>query len=411
MDNLILFTHMYPFGNHETFLETEVNYLAAEFKTICILPAWMNDQQRDLPCNVIVDTGSSRKMNGKVQRFFSSWFQIEYRLLFKEIQQNPALFLRSGKALWRVLIYLEEASRVLRWLRNPMNQEKYPIRNTLFYTYWLRGQALGASQFASEAGSEAVLISRAHGGDIYEERHRPPYLPFRREIFQSMTAVFPVSADGSHYLQEHYPLTEGKIKISRLGVENPGFLTSASSDGVFRIVSCSSIIPVKRLNLLIAGISAYAHKHSGRQIEWVHLGSGPLIDQMKALAASSFPKNATWSFRGQIPNQEVLDYYRENPLDVFINVSASEGIPVSIMEALSCGIPVLAPAVGGIPEIINEEVGFLLVKDLTPFDIAEGLEKIEKSNPSKRKATRTHWSQNYNARENYRRFIQQIKSL
>ncbi|NCO54621.1 MAG: glycosyltransferase, partial [Bacteroidetes bacterium] len=50
-------------------------------------------------------------------------------------------------------------------------------------------------------------------------------------------------------------------------------------------------------------------------------------------------------------------------VDLFINVSESEGIPVSIMEALSAGIPVIATNVGGTNEIVNNDVGFLIDKE------------------------------------------------
>jgi len=48
-----------------------------------------------------------------------------------------------------------------------------------------------------------------------------------------------------------------------------------------------------------------------------------------------------------LPHNDVLNYYASNPVDVFINTSSSEGLPVSIMEAMSFGIPVIATNVGG----------------------------------------------------------------
>jgi glycosyltransferase involved in cell wall biosynthesis len=59
-----------------------------------------------------------------------------------------------------------------------------------------------------------------------------------------------------------------------------------------------------------------------------------------------------------------LDFYTEQPFDLFVNVSASEGVPFSIMEAFSVGIPVMATNVGGTGEIVNEQVGMLLPSDI-----------------------------------------------
>ena len=61
---------------------------------------------------------------------------------------------------------------------------------------------------------------------------------------------------------------------------------------------------------------------------------------------------------------------------MFINVSSTEGIPVSIMEAMSFGIPVIATAVGGTPEIVNNENGYLLSKDPSAKELAEVIQNF-----------------------------------
>ncbi|MBK6912265.1 MAG: glycosyltransferase [Ignavibacteriales bacterium] len=63
--------------------------------------------------------------------------------------------------------------------------------------------------------------------------------------------------------------------------------------------------------------------------------------------------NLKINLRGNINNDELLEYYKNNLIDIFINTSDSEGLPVSIIEAQNFGIPVIAPALGGIPEIVN----------------------------------------------------------
>ena len=73
---------------------------------------------------------------------------------------------------------------------------------------------------------------------------------------------------------------------------------------------------------------------------------------------------------GNVNNNQVIDFYRTNPPHVFINVSSSEGVPVSIMEAISFGIPIIATDVGGNPEICIENYnGFLLNKDFSNQDL------------------------------------------
>lgn len=82
-------------------------------------------------------------------------------------------------------------------------------------------------------------------------------------------------------------------------------------------------------------------------------------------------------FTGFVKNQEVLNWYKENPATVFVNLSASEGVPVAIMEAISMGLPVIATDVGGTREIVeNGKNGYLLDKDCTVSQIVESLNEF-----------------------------------
>ena len=61
---------------------------------------------------------------------------------------------------------------------------------------------------------------------------------------------------------------------------------------------------------------------------------------------------------GQLPSEEVAA--RLAGSDVFCLPSLTEGIPVSIMEAMACGVPVIATAVGGVPELVDQQTGMLI---------------------------------------------------
>ena len=107
-------------------------------------------------------------------------------------------------------------------------------------------------------------------------------------------------------------------------------------------------------------------------------------------------------------------FYRNNPVDLFANVSESEGTPVSIMEAISCGMPVLATAVGGNPEIVSEQNGKLLSPNPTPDEIAASIFSIL-DNPDlaaeKRTGSRRVWHEKYNADSNFQAFADRLKLI
>jgi glycosyltransferase involved in cell wall biosynthesis len=191
-------------------------------------------------------------------------------------------------------------------------------------------------------------------------------------------------------------------------------MTPSAPDDVVRIASCSFMVPVKRLDLLYRGLQATARLKPAHTFEWHHIGDGPTRAQIEALAQATNPSNLTCHFWGRLQNEEVMAFYKNHPIDFFMNVSASEGIPLSIMEAQSCGIPVIATAVGGNPEIVSEETGHLLSPNPTPTEIAAAISTIldtPQALSQKRLASRAMWQTTYNADANYSAFAARLKSL
>jgi glycosyltransferase involved in cell wall biosynthesis len=117
---------------------------------------------------------------------------------------------------------------------------------------------------------------------------------------------------------------------------------------------------------------------------------------------------------GYMPNEAVLAFYAHNPVDLFINVSASEGIPVSIMEAQNLAIPVLASAVGGIPEIVTAQNGELLAPDPSPAEIAEAIARLRQKPAllkQKRALSQKDCHQKFDADKNYQAFAARLRSM
>ncbi|MCE7921378.1 MAG: glycosyltransferase, partial [Chloroflexi bacterium CFX1] len=100
--------------------------------------------------------------------------------------------------------------------------------------------------------------------------------------------------------------------------------------------------------------------------------------------------------------------------DVFLNVSSTEGTSVAMMEAVSCGIPVLATAVGGNVEIVREKNGFLLGENPTPDEIANALLQVCDNRErwlTKRQGSREVWRERYNETTNFEAFAQKLVEI
>jgi glycosyltransferase involved in cell wall biosynthesis len=193
-------------------------------------------------------------------------------------------------------------------------------------------------------------------------------------------------------------------------VKPAGTRTPASSDGVLRVVSCSAMVAVKRLNLMAQGLGRLASEYPDLPIEWTHLGDGEERDRLEA-AARGLPPNLRAIFPGSLANAQVLDFYRTHPVDVFLNTSQSEGIPVAMMEAQSFGIPIAAPDVGAVSEIVTGENGVLMSADPSPEEIARAVANLADCthNTAKRAESLRTWLERYNAGTNYPRFVERLK--
>ena len=183
----------------------------------------------------------------------------------------------------------------------------------------------------------------------------------------------------------------------------------------FRIVTCSSIIPIKRVKLIVEVISYIGKYLENKIIYWEHFGDGPLRNDIEKNAQDLFSKNIVYKIWGHVSNKEVLNYYKSKVIDVFLNLSLNEGLPVSIMEALSFGIPVIATNVGGVSDLVDESVGLLIPVNMLPANIAKNICFILNENyenqVNRRKKAKERWKEKSNAVVNYSLFAQELELL
>jgi glycosyltransferase involved in cell wall biosynthesis len=167
--------------------------------------------------------------------------------------------------------------------------------------------------------------------------------------------------------------------------------------------------PVKRLDLWVSALV-----RCRVPLLWTHIGSGPEEEKIRNLCVS-LPGHVQSRFLGRMRNKEVLCYYATNKVDLFANVSESEGLPVAIMEALSYGIPVGATLAGGTGELVSEDNGIVWPIDVSPEGIATDLEKYA-SLPTDvqermRKAAVATWESKVSANKQYSQFAELLDDV
>ena len=400
MKTLLLLTSSFPFGSGEEFLSAELKR-ASGFDRILVCPCSPQPgsvQTKTLPegvrCISLPRIDSGKAVYARL--WFYPCVQAELFRLLREGRLSPA-------RVHELLYFAKHAEEIYRALKHGISAKL--SGSVVIYSYWLFDAAAAGVHFASflrKRGVEVRQISRAHGFDIHSERAKHGYLPMRTYLFRHIDRIFPCSDDGAQVLKREAGPYASKITRSYLGTEDCG--TGLRSRTPLHIVSCSYMVPVKRLHLIVEAL-----KLADFPITWTHIGSGPQEEEIRNLA-NGLPENVKTEFLGQCSNGEVLDYYKNNPVSVFVNVSSSEGIPVSVMEACSFGIPVVATDVGGTHELVSDgENGFLIPKDFSPQMLTDLLRRFLSMQDAEYDAfcsrSRESWEKNFSADVNYPKFF------
>lgn len=417
---LIVLTQTFPYGKGETFLETEIEYLCANFSKVTIIP-WGIEVGEDTPkrCNnsnfnVLI----SNKRQSKWGKLVNAAQEMAHIDVLKEIFSIGIKTRCDLHELKYLISYLGKARMLQKTLDEYIN--KIEENDFVLYSYWMFLSDYVMSRYITGKkygkNKKSILrkkISRCHRYDLYEEENKYSYLPFRKKILKSLDYICPISSNGKDYLIKRYAYLniEDKIKVFPLGIENKQSFITPNRGKIFKIVSCSNITGVKRIDkilLALMNIKDY-------EIEWTHFGDGPLRSELEKLVKSNYSGNLKIILKGHVDNTKIYKEYESRNYNLFINVSESEGIPVSIMEACSFGIPILATNVGGTNEIVKEDYnGKLLKKDFKIEELSDAIREflcmpIENYEMYSSNAYLT-WKKFYNANINYNKFIEFLKN-
>lgn len=103
------------------------------------------------------------------------------------------------------------------------------------------------------------------------------------------------------------------------------------------------------------------------------IGEGPKEDELKK-RVSNLGLVKSVIFTGKVPPMNIHEYYQS--ADIFVLPSHTEGIPLSILEAMSCGLPIISSCVGGIPEVVEDGKNGFLVSPKDKMQLTVKLETL-----------------------------------
>ncbi len=398
--NLIILTHGFPVQHGEEFLIDELDVTAAYFKKIWIFPnLWKKgiESRYTLPLNVsvngrtnVVSTNSISLSLRVILILLSEFFRIgSKRIYFKLFKFNLSLLKQSYLKALQIISVIPDHSK------------------TIIYSYWCDDLALTGA-FCKLLRPELKFISRAHGFDVFEEQSDFNHIFFRSFQLSKLDRLWTVSKAGAAHLKLKNPDFDSKIGLQYLGIKSSGDIFYETTE-LIRIVTCSHIRSIKRLDLLVKALRL----SRGAKIEWHVIGAGEDLEYLRK-AAESLPRNCITVFHGHLTTDRIHQLYSQVHFDFLVSLSSSEGLPVSMMEAISHGIPVLATDVGGCKEIVNQATGVLIDSGFSDEELMNIILNCKKgyfNDKKRRQEIVEYWEKHFNSKMNYEKFAEEILTI
>lgn len=265
------------------------------------------------------------------------------------------------------------------------NQEKYDLVHLNSSKVGLLGSIAAKLYSANLLNTRLRLVYTAHGF-VFNE----PLSKFKKKIYKFSEkistniehAIITVSeADKQSAIDNQITYEQKIITIHNgLDIDNIHFYSREEALAKLNLNkdkkyfgTIASFYKTKGHTYLIEAVKILREEDSPllKNYQWILIGDGPEMDNIKKLIASNNLENY---FKMLGTKNQAYKYLPA--FEAFILPSVKEGLPYTLLEAGLAKIPIIATKVGGIEEIItNEETG-LVVTPANPLSLAEAMKKI-----------------------------------
>lgn len=243
-------------------------------------------------------------------------------------------------------------------------------------------RAFGPQLIHAHFATEATAIARglaaelgvpytftAHRYDIFD---KPPADFGARAA--AAAEVVTVSEANIEYMERQFGVPRARVTLIPCGIDTGRFAPAGERLSPPHIVCVARLEPVKNHALLLAACDLLRGR--GLDFRCVLLGDGKAREAVLAERARLGLEELV-AMPGAAEQDEVRAWLQKAAIAVL--PSNSEGMPVSLMEAGACELPIVATAVGGVPEMIEDGVSGLLTPPGDASALAQALERLLRS--------------------------------
>lgn len=404
MKTLFLITNTFPFGLPESsFLREEVKYLREKFHLVIVSRNVSNELY-------VLQTEDTEIYRYDAQKGYNALWLIIRSLARKDFYSEIISCKKQGKlsinTLTRILRFMMRSIHFLKYLKKVAS--KYEKGSITYYTYWNDYATYTCTKIKR---NDEKVVSRLHGGDLYKLSINGNYQPYKDITNELVDRLVFISEAGMKYYNSTYKEHNDKSTVCRLGVVPRIAQAQFQNKKSLKLVSFSYVRDIKRIDLIIDALALI----DDVEVEWVHIGGGYIFDEILQYAHEKLDgcKNIKFDFKGNMKNEEALDFINVIDFDFLINVSSTEGLPMTMMEAMSMNIPVIGTNVGGISEIIVDQYnGFLLDADFQVSYLVKLLKSYSESSYEDKLALRRNayntWKDKFNESVNFKNFVNNV---
>jgi colanic acid/amylovoran biosynthesis glycosyltransferase len=232
-----------------------------------------------------------------------------------------------------------------------------------------------AAQLRDMGALQGKVVVTFHGADMSSYLHKRGNDVYRC-LFQKGDLFLPVSEGWKRKLTD-LGCDESKLMVHRMGVrcsDLPFHPHRPPDDGVVKVVTIARLVEKKGIEY---GIRAVAQVlRTGAHVQYTILGNGPLHQHLQDLIRS-LRLTGNVHLLGARNQRDVYHLLADSHILLCPSVAGEdgdqEGIPVVLMEAMGCGLPVLATRHSGIPELVEDGISGFLTPERDVGALAERL--------------------------------------
>lgn len=290
--------------------------------------------------------------------------------VFKSIIRHPRFYMKSDSLSnqWREG---DVRSRVL-FILNTVYEENYDVVHAHF------------AKENARLGLKAAMTAKVpftfttHAFDLYDRYKKADDHELKMMVRNSKMAITISEYNKRHILKICGERYRDRIAVVHCGidVDNLDFRFNAN---VSDILTIARLVEKKGIDTLIKAMDLIVGQMDDAYCTLHIVGDGPMKGELLALS-NKLGLDDDIIFYGHVSDHKIVDLYERAGLFVLPCKIAEngdrDGIPVSLMEAMAHGIPVISTPISGIPELIDNGVTGILVPPDSPEKLAEAISTL-----------------------------------